>query len=884
MDVIRHRRIILAVWIIIFLAALPAVIQYGKYINYSTSTSGLANSESARAQNALNKVSPQNQTLLLVVNTTQLNQSASNLTLSFQNKIVGKHIPYLSTVSSPYSAYALFLDHTVGGYRNQIVSVYNNLSHYSNIIYSYPKMFYTVWAALNYTSNINLTAKDSNYNGSSYETAFIANLRNLLYSNPPLPPSHIVQLAAQNAALEVYHQSYYTLYIAKYLNFTDYTDPTTLANATALLIGGLLNFKLSPLIVLAATKPGDLGYNYVESYGLSGAPTFITQPYLSPNREIMLIQINFNVSSGYRGPNNFYPAENATPIIRQIAKQYFGNYAQLTGDGAITYDNQVATQSSGIVFAFTFIFLAVAVAVALRSWIAPLLALVFVSLATLLGYLSIFLTGALIFKVNFIVTYTLTAVILGVATDYLVFILSRYRDGLNEGLESGAALRQATSKAGLAVVISGTTVAASLGTFIFVSGLRSWGPVLFIAVMLTAALEVTLLPAIASYIGPRLFRSPSAKERNPLEYRQSRLYKAAKISLTRSLIVVAVIGLLAAPCVYFWFNVPTSYNFLEGLPDTLPSVHALRVVETSFGSNLLYPIYVVFNLSEPAIQPNGTLSTTALTQINQVENFVANTPGVTKIIGPNTSADSPRQYSPFIFNANKSAYILVYTSYNPYSQQAITLVKHLRSNPNLLVGGLTSLVVDQQAYYARIYTILELAILAAIAVILAVSFRSLKYPFIALTGVFISITWTTTLLYAISEYIFHQTLLYLIPLILYIILMSLGNDFTVFLITRIREEQAKLGFTEGILKGMVGSGTVVTALGLILAVSLGSLGLSPIAFLRQLGLAFIISLVLDTFIIRTFYFPAMIKLLTHSTNKTTHETPRKTHSPTSTPN
>ncbi|MEM0321455.1 MAG: hypothetical protein QW613_03545, partial [Thermoprotei archaeon] len=83
MDAIRHRRIILAVWIIIFLAALPAVIQYGKYINYSTSTSGLANSESARAQNALNKVSPQNQTLLLVVNTTHINQSASNLTLSF---------------------------------------------------------------------------------------------------------------------------------------------------------------------------------------------------------------------------------------------------------------------------------------------------------------------------------------------------------------------------------------------------------------------------------------------------------------------------------------------------------------------------------------------------------------------------------------------------------------------------------------------------------------------------------------------------------------------------------------------------------------------------------------------------------------------------------
>ena len=66
---------------------------------------------------------------------------------------------------------------------------------------------------------------------------------------------------------------------------------------------------------------------------------------------------------------------------------------------------------------------------------------------------------------------------------------------------------------------------------------------------------------------------------------------------------------------------------------------------------------------------------------------------------------------------------------------------------------------------------------------------------------------------------------------------------------------------------MVSSGKVVTSLGLILAASLGSLAFIPVGFLTQLGIAFIISLLLDTFVIRTFYFPAMVALLDRSEKK-----------------
>ena len=148
--------------------------------------------------------------------------------------------------------------------------------------------------------------------------------------------------------------------------------------------------------------------------------------------------------------------------------------------------------------------------------------------------------------------------------------------------------------------------------------------------------------------------------------------------------------------------------------------------------------------------------------------------------------------------------------------------------------------------------------------ILGVSFRSIKFPLISLTGVFISIAWTTAALYLISKYLLGEQLIFLIPIVLYVILMSVGNDFSVFIFSRVREEQANLGQEEGLARAMVGSGRVVTALGVILAVSLGSLGLVPFGFLQQIGIAFVISLLLDTFVIRIFYFPAMLRILQRS--------------------
>ncbi len=605
------------------------------------------------------------------------------------------------------------------------------------------------------------------------------------------------------------------------------------------------------------------GTAFVEANGLSGAPAFVTKSYVSQDNSTYLVNVDFNVTESYRTLANVYPAQQATPQVRALAQEYFGSGAQVTGQGAVAYDTQSLTSGSGFVFALTFVFLAVAVAVTLASFLPPVFALIFVSLSTALGYVSIYVTGALLGHVDFTVTYTLTAVLLGVSVDYLVFFLSRYREELRKGAGNDQALAEATSKAGFAILVSGVTVAGGLGALSLVSDLQTWGPVLLLSILMTVAMETTLLPALVSFLGPRMFLKRALRPIRESEHYgpKSRFYRAANFSSRRRYLVVGVVVLLALPAVYLWFTLPTTYNFAEGLPKNLPSSEGLSTINQKFGSDLIYPSFVIVNFTQSVLLPNGSLTSSGAGTISHYAAMISAVPGVKQVVGANLVAGSQGGQNPFVFNGGRSAYFLVFTGFEPYSQQALALVGQLRQNPSFTVGGLTSSVIDLRQSTGVAYARLEVLIVVVIAAILAVSFRSLKYPLISLTGVFISITWTTGILYLVSTYILGESLIFLIPLVLFVILMSLGNDFTVFIFTRVKEEQAKVGFDEGLARGMVGSGAVVTALGMILAVSLGSLGLVPFGFLQQIGIAFVVSLILDTFVIRTFYFPAMIKLL-----------------------
>ena len=862
-TLIKKRKIVLIIWVVAILASTPALMKYSGYISYSTSSSANNHGESSIANSILSNNTEENQTLLIAVQGNPYNNtSLSSKVIEMQSALDNASIYGVSGTSSPFSAYAAFINDTTGKASTLIRNLFYTIKNTSLLVFSFPHDFYVNWSKAGYNrSQIYTVANNSGYNGSAYEKQFL----NYLYTSYNQSQSGIslINSAVNNSVYLLFNETPYATSITSYLNVENYTNGTD--NVVGYIFKTITGVTLNNDTIKSVVESTNPGLFYVTHYGLSGIPSFIASQYIAKNGTLFLVDINFNQSTNELTSGGSSVSQIAFPQINRIVGTFFGNSGQVTGAGAIAYQTQQVTSASGIVFAFIFVILAIAVFLTLLSYKASILTLVVVSIATVLGYVSIFITGVLVHDVSYVVNYTLTAVILGVATDYIVFVLSRFKQEIRSGKSKDEAAEIATAKAGKAVFISGITVAASLGTFYFIPGFRTWGAVLFLAIIMTVVFEVTILPAVMKILGPKIFMKYGMKPLDRDSHKNSIFYKTSSVSIDRKATVIAVILLLAAPAIYLFATLPTTYNFNTGLPSGLSSVKALNAVDNSFGANEIYPIDFLIPLPNPY---NGSFSPLDIKIISENTDFINSTSGISSVVGPYyNNLYNQTDFNHYVVDNGKYLLYLIYTNYGPYSNQALSVVNHLRSDSNALVGGITSSVMDQKAQNSKTYPELEILIVAAIGVILLFAFRSAIYPLISLSGVFISISWTTSILYIISIYILHQALIYLIPIILFVILMSLGNDYTVFIISRIREEVASFGKRDGIIRGMVGSGKVVTSLGLILAASLGSLAFIPVGFLTQLGIAFIISLFLDTFVIRTFYFPAMVALLDRSGKK-----------------
>jgi len=143
--VLKHRRLVLAIWIIALAACVPAVLRYSNYISYSTSNSALSNTESGRAQLLISQVNPQNESLILVVTkpSTMSEAQLANATLTFQAKLKNDMIPNLSGGVSAFSEYAQLIDKVVGNNTETIRSAYLNFSEAAVQVYSFPLPFFS---------------------------------------------------------------------------------------------------------------------------------------------------------------------------------------------------------------------------------------------------------------------------------------------------------------------------------------------------------------------------------------------------------------------------------------------------------------------------------------------------------------------------------------------------------------------------------------------------------------------------------------------------------------------------------------------------------------------------------------------------------------------
>ncbi len=860
---VRHRSATLLAVVVVLLLLIPVALSAPAWIGYGQGSSQVAGSGSAEVANLLASEHPSQSTLFVVLPLRSSGGGFCRSVANFSTQVQAKRIAHLDSVVSVCSAGAQYIDTTYGPVGANLRSVADGFQNLSAGVFDYPARFLTAWEAAGATrASINAT-----FNATGGAPGYDTDFRNALVNLTPLTstPAGEVDAAIQQAAPAVFGGSRLTALLDT-VGVLNASQPAVVLQAAAdwISVYGGLPFAVTAQLLLAFTLPGDPGVTYVGLVGYGFLPRSIQAPFVSPNGAVGLLEVTFNVPEGYRGAGGSYPAQAATPEIRSLAADVFGPGAGVTGNGATAYDTASLTDSTGFLFGLTFLVILVAVVLTLRSAWAAVFALTFIGVGFELGYTAIVAAGLLTGPVNYVVTYILEAVILGIVTDYLVFFFYRNREELRAGCTKEEAASRAARTAGRAILISALVVAAGLGVLATLPGLVGWGIVLLVAVASIGLVAGLIFPAIASGFGRRFFLARGLEPpRHALE--RSPFYRSSSWAVRHPWVVLAVVVVIGVPAVTYLFVAPTSYNLSQGLPSSLPSVRAQNEIAQAFGANVLYPTYIV--LSAPAQGsfqlPNGSLNPATSPILLDAARTILATSGVASGSGPfllgNRTANATASGAVgFLLDQGRYAYYVVALTSNPFGPSAMATVSDLRAHSGWLVGGLTAGLVDQKVQNAVDYPLVELGLVILIGLVLGLAFRSVAVPLISIGGVFVSIGATFGLLTLIATYLLHQTVIYLIPLILIVILLSLGNDYTVFLLTRIVEEQRARPLREAIPRGIAFSGVVVTSLGLILAVSLGSLALQPVSFLEQLGIAFAISLVLDTFVLRIFYFPAAL--------------------------
>ena len=176
----------------------------------------------------------------------------------------------------------------------------------------------------------------------------------------------------------------------------------------------------------------------------------------------------------------------------------------------------------------------------------------------------------------------------------------------------------------------------------------------------------------------------------------------------------------------------------------------------------------------------------------------------------------------------------------------------------MVVGGQTAILIDTRDTTSRDRAVVIPAILTVIFLVLALLLRSLLAPALLLVANVLSFGATLGIAALLFEYVFDfpasdpST-----SLIGFVFLVALGIDYSIFLMTRVREETIKQGTHPGVLKGLSVTGGVITSAGVVLAATFAALSVVPILFLAQIAFIVAFGVLLDTLVVRSLLVPAL---------------------------
>jgi RND superfamily putative drug exporter len=449
--------------------------------------------------------------------------------------------------------------------------------------------------------------------------------------------------------------------------------------------------------------------------------------------------------------------------------------------------------------------------------------------------------------VSVIVQYLAALIGLGVAIDYSLLLVTRWREELAAGHDARQAVSRAMATAGRSIIFSGVTVAVGLLSLIVlpVPALRSIGLGGMLVPAVSVAATLTLLPVLLATIGQRI---DWPRRNRPAAASRAWTRWAALVVRRRWLAVAAALAILGALGVAA-SGIKIGEPLARALGTTTPAAQTLRTLERAqVPAGALDPIEVLL--------PAGINPT-------RVADRLAGLPGVRTAVAPAGPA----------WRHGGTALVSVQPAAEPSSPAGAATIARVRNAagtmPGLLVGGPGALLLDENhVLYSRFP--LLIAILAVLTLaLLARAFGSLLLPVkaVALNLASVGATYGVLVLvwqhgrgsHAIWGLPATGAITNWVPLMAFAFLYGLSMDYEVFILTRIREERDRTGSTTtGVIEGIGRTGRLVTGAALILFFAFAALSTGPETDLKVMATALGAGILLDATLVRALLVPALV--------------------------
>ncbi|MFJ7954692.1 MMPL family transporter [Streptomyces sp. NPDC096319] len=442
----------------------------------------------------------------------------------------------------------------------------------------------------------------------------------------------------------------------------------------------------------------------------------------------------------------------------------------------------------------------------------------------------------------------LSILVIGAATDYALLLAARYREelGARDGDRVPAA-RAALKQSFGPIVASAATVALGLLALLFsdLTNNRALGPVGAIGIACAVLSAVTFLPAALVLLGRAAYwpARPRVTAEGEAPHPAWRTIAGLVDRAPRKVWAASLAALLA--CAAFSFTLDSKGVPLDEIfVNDAPSVTAQQRLSDHFPGGAGNPVVVIADAA-------------AANRVRSAAEGVGGVDSATVFATPGTAR-------PLVADGRVRVDVTLAAAADSDAAKetvaALRTALHAVPGADALVGGTTAQQYDTQVTAEHDRKLIVPVVLAIILVILVGLLRSLLLPVLLVATV--ALNFLATL--GVSALVFEHVLGFTgtdpaVPLYGFVFLVALGVDYNIFLMSRVREETLLHGTREGLRRGLVATGGVITSAGVVLAATFAALGVIPLAFLVQIAFIVAFGVLLDTLVVRTLLVPALVR-------------------------